>query len=170
MGCSLSAEHAGSTHKVKKSHCCHPICFHWQKRLEQEKLQVLILGRAHPWPGREQSLFRQIERAHAAGKSCLFNCLSLPLPAPPAFHYSLAESSAPASRRHTQLGGQPIEMTTCGIYLRHSLHKTFKCKMASKSRAGVKKYVPDIHRHLHYELHSCLKQLKANATCVKTIF
>lgn len=141
MGRSLSAEHAGSTHKAKKATVAIQSAFIWQKRLEQEKVQVLILRRALPWPGRESSLFRQIERAHAAGKGCLFNCLSLPPPAPPAFHYSPAESSAPASRRCTALRGQPIELTTCAVYLWHSLHKTFKCKTSSRSRTRVNKCV-----------------------------
>lgn len=89
-GCSLS-----STQKAKikkKIHSCHPICFHWQKRLEQEKLQVLILGRVRPWPGRESSLFRQIERAYAGGRAVYLR----------AFHSEPAESSAPASRRHSE--------------------------------------------------------------------
>lgn len=60
-----------------KRHCCHPICFHWQKRLQQEKHECWFFSMCIPdlW---KQSLFSHspAERLSAAGNGCLFNCLS----------------------------------------------------------------------------------------------
>lgn len=75
-GASLSAEHAESTLQQKR-HCCHPICFHWQKRLQQEKHECWFFSMCIPdlW---KQSLFSHspAERRCAAGKGCLFSRLS----------------------------------------------------------------------------------------------
>lgn len=104
-GTNLSAERAGSTLQRKKRHRCHPICFHWQKRLQQEKHECWFFSMCIPdlW---KRSLFSHslAERLAAAGNACLFNRLSL-RSAPPAkvlllFSRHCLPTGSEASLRH----------------------------------------------------------------------